>query len=544
MKLLKKLNQLFFYEPNCERVVWQTVKHFKLSVSHESVRSNIEDHPDYPSLLTVSDVLTGYGIKTLALKVDFDEITEYCEGAIVQVENGDGEYFSLVKKIENQNIIATNPQSGYDEKYKVDEFRKMYKGYILLMDASEASIHNDHAGNQKGKRDTAIFLGLTTAFLCLWIGTFIYSAFSSNEYYLELNRSLFFLLCGLAISSFLLWYEVDKSNPVLKQVCSGSAKTSCGSVLSSKGASIFGIKWSNIGFSFFSGGVLYLLLVAKGSLVGLRLVNLVATCALIYVPFSIYYQAKIVRKWCALCLAIQITIILMNASYLFSKSFQLPINEISIWDVIQLITCYLFMLFVGSNYVQLKRRTLEKKKFKIELQKLKHNDDIFHSLLNAQPNVSIPDRIGIVLGNPSGKYKITKVCNPYCGPCAKAHPEIEELLKSNPEVQVQIIFTATTHENDYRTRPVLHMLSVAESLDQSLTKKAIDDWYLSKEKDIEAYSAKYPLGSNLDEHTKKVSVMDSWCKSVGIKATPTFFINGFQLPNIYSVSDLKYFFSV
>jgi protein-disulfide isomerase len=36
--------------------------------------------------------------------------------------------------------------------------------------------------------------------------------------------------------------------------------------------------------------------------------------------------------------------------------------------------------------------------------------------------------------------------------------------------------------------------------------------------------------------------MDQWCNKVGIEFTPTFFINEYQLPEIYNLEDLKYFF--
>ncbi len=40
---------------------------------------------------------------------------------------------------------------------------------------------------------------------------------------------------------------------------------------------------------------------------------------------------------------------------------------------------------------------------------------------------------------------------------------------------------------------------------------------------------------------KKIEVMNEWCKEVDIQFTPSIFINGYQLPDVYAIGDLKYF---
>jgi protein-disulfide isomerase len=40
---------------------------------------------------------------------------------------------------------------------------------------------------------------------------------------------------------------------------------------------------------------------------------------------------------------------------------------------------------------------------------------------------------------------------------------------------------------------------------------------------------------------EKIEAMKTWCNTMGITATPTILINGYQLPNAYSIEDLQYF---
>ena len=73
--------------------------------------------------------------------------------------------------------------------------------------------------------------------------------------------------------------------------------------------------------------------------------------------------------------------------------------------------------------------------------------------------------------------------------------------------------------------------------------QALDDWYLSETKDYEKFAAKYPILGSLNAQDEEINKMSKWCEKNRIEFTPTFFINGNQLPEIYSPVELKYFLS-
>ncbi|UKJ07499.1 DsbA family protein [Solitalea lacus] len=140
--------------------------------------------------------------------------------------------------------------------------------------------------------------------------------------------------------------------------------------------------------------------------------------------------------------------------------------------------------------------------------------------------------LGIVLGNPNAKNKIVKVCNPYCGPCATAHPLIDEIIDQYEDVQVQMIFMFT-HE-----AIVKHLVAIYKK-DNTLIRQALDDWYNAPIKVYETFAAKYPLNGELQQQKEGMEAMYKWTKDIEIAFTPTFFINGHQLPELYSISDIK-----
>ena len=75
---------------------------------------------------------------------------------------------------------------------------------------------------------------------------------------------------------------------------------------------------------------------------------------------------------------------------------------------------------------------------------------------------------------------------------------------------------------------------------KELVRKAMDDWYNADKKDYEAFAAQYPMNGELQLQNKKIEYMSEWCKEIDIQFTPTFFINGYQLPDIYNIGDIKY----
>ncbi|HVK98138.1 MAG TPA: thioredoxin domain-containing protein [Flavisolibacter sp.] len=155
-----------------------------------------------------------------------------------------------------------------------------------------------------------------------------------------------------------------------------------------------------------------------------------------------------------------------------------------------------------------------------------YNKEILQALLQKQKRITAPaEDLGITLGNPAAKHIIIKVCNPYCGPCAKAHSIIDKILEENEDVKVQIIFTATNDEKDIKAVPVKHLMALYEKNNPELIKQALDDWYNANTKDYDAFALKYSLNGELKLQGEKLELMDKWCKGTGISVTPTMFID-------------------
>ncbi|MDE0560748.1 thioredoxin domain-containing protein [Algoriphagus sp. NF] len=176
---------------------------------------------------------------------------------------------------------------------------------------------------------------------------------------------------------------------------------------------------------------------------------------------------------------------------------------------------------------------------KSKLAKILSNRELFDYFLSTSRQItSDPEGLGIFLNGANPKYHILKVCNPYCGPCARTHPLLEQLYEAG-NIDLQIVFVPGGAD-EVRLKTIRHLLGIASQGDLEQTRQALDEWYSQDNKDYEAFAAKYPLNGELAKQESNIKAMLDWADKEQIDHTPTIFINGYELPSNYAVEDLKY----
>ncbi|MFL9485009.1 vitamin K epoxide reductase family protein [Chitinophagaceae bacterium LWZ2-11] len=543
------LKKLLEPKTNGPEIAYLLLKTLNIKVSQTTLKKEIEEHPDFTSLISISDVLRNYHVDNIAAKFDPDKLLTVPIPFITQIkgQNTNKLFFTLVNKIDENSVFFFDPEKHKWVVLSLEAFIKLYRGVVLLAEPDKDAGEKDYSQKiylEKRNRLIQYLIALCIPFIVLAMG--IVSLLQNGLNALLPFTFSLLTLSGCFIGTLLVWYEIDQYNPALQQICSAGKKVNCGAVLNSKKSKIWGISWSAIGFSYFMGELLLLLFLGINNDATLCQISWLNVLAVPYIFFSIYYQWKIAKQWCILCLSIQALLILQLTVALIGKWHALlSLSNITYALVWPTITAFAIPSIFLALLIPALQKTKENKRNKNELQRLKHDAQIFDALLTKQKNITkSTNGLGIFLGNPDAAYKIIKVCNPYCSPCAKAHEPMEELLDNNSNVQVQIIFTATNKEEDIRALPVKHLMAIAEKKDEVMTKKALDDWYRADEKNYDAFAAQYPMNGELENIGEKLDAMDQWCKDAEISFTPTFFINGHQLPNIYSVNDLKYFLTI
>lgn len=86
----------------------------------------------------------------------------------------------------------------------------------------------------------------------------------------------------------------------------------------------------------------------------------------------------------------------------------------------------------------------------------------------------------LIIGNPKAPIRITVACNPYCGPCAKTHKELDKLFDNYPSkisIQLRLLCNPKNIE-DKRTIAVTAILQQAPILkNNNELQHMLSDWF-------------------------------------------------------------------
>jgi uncharacterized membrane protein/glutaredoxin len=541
------------YRTNLSTIAAHFVQHLKIPVTNTTLKQTLEQNPYYPSLYSLSNTFDKLNIENAALEVG-EENLHSLQPPFAAYLSGQstGKDFVLVTAINEANI------SYYAEGYKPktvtkEQFLKQWQKVVLVAEANALSGEPDYTAKFKIEKTKTLRGNFLYAGFALLAALVIFHfTYNSGSIIAAATFTLIKLL-GIAVTVPLLIYDIDKTNSFVKNICTAGKQSNCDAVLNSNAAKILGMGWAEVGFFYFATTTLFLLLPGiafAGKIPWLAITNAAAAP---YIVFSIYYQWKVVKQWCPLCLAVQALLALelvwsiinywipaIKNNEIFTESFMLIPDATGIMGalfctLLPMISWYLLKpLFLAAKNAPL---------FENAYKRLLYNPDTFNALLQQQPTA--PDgwqQLGIDIGNPNAANTVIKICNPYCGPCAKAHLVLEEIIRHNKNVKVKVIFTATNNENDRASKPIKHLLAIAAKGNLQLSEKALDDWYMADKKDYELFAAKYLMNGELKLQEAKLESMSKWCENAEIRATPTIFINGKRLPETYSINELKNIF--
>src|SRR5258706_1590323 len=84
--------------------------HVKLTKT--TLRKEIEGHPDYPSLLSISDILSKYCIDNLSIRLKPEKLGEVPVPFITPIrgEKDSEVFFTVVRAIENDTLVFYDPE--------------------------------------------------------------------------------------------------------------------------------------------------------------------------------------------------------------------------------------------------------------------------------------------------------------------------------------------------------------------------------------------------------------------------------------------------
>ncbi|WP_316786353.1 cysteine peptidase family C39 domain-containing protein [Pedobacter frigiditerrae] len=518
---------------NAVAVTGMLLKVLGVKVSQGTLTDKIENHPSFPSILAVGNILTEFNVPHTILNWSKENFhLQNCLFPFIAHSKANGGTFVLVHNIENGEVFISDEKKK-DQKIAENQFLKSWSGSLLYAEADTDSGEKNYQLKQIQNNLQQLKVPMLVTIILIAILT----GFNLNIYNWGYYLILLLKIVGLASSILLLTYSIDANNPLVQNLCSLGKKNNCNAILKSEAAKVTSwLSWSEVGFFYFAGSFLSLLFLPSS----LSLLFWLNILCLPYTLWSIHYQ-YIHKNWCVLCCTVQVVLWLEILTLFLGFGFFALNPQAFIIPSLYLLSLY-FIAPVLIWYI-LKPILLKASEYRVlknQLNKFKYNSQLFNQALTSQARYAVPDDLmPTVLGNPIAETIITMVSNPFCGPCAKAHETLEKLLDNRDDIRLKIVFATADHDNDEKTKIARHIAALNLTNNATLVEKALNDWYALREKKYDVWARDYHV--EINEQVNNISKRQKqWCDLAEITVTPTILINGYKLPEPYQIADLKF----
>lgn len=520
-----------------------------VSVTKSSLEKRLLEHPNFPSLYSIIDVFEKFKIETKVFKIDSKDFSKLQAPFIADIRNSmtGGTDFRLVTFNNHSEVFYLN-ENRKVKKTSKDSFLKVSDGIILKIFPNQKSGEKDYdlsrRSESKRRNKTVVITIAGTVIFLFSIYFFLHSL--SAEFVVSAALILLIKTLGLGVTALLLAYEVNKSDAFVKSICTPGKRSNCTAVLQNRAFKIFGISWSESGFFYFASTFLFVLF--PGILFSIKILVLaLANCITVpLILYSVYYQWKVVKQWCMLCLSVQIVLIfeLIWSILNFWKNFYTRLNSselpLLLSCLLQIVYCLLLPITIWYILKPIILKAKKEPVYRTAYKRLLYNTEIFNYFLQKQDAAPIGyENMGINVGNPTAENTIIKVSSPFCVSCANSHSILNETIYANKNVKLKVIFAVNKNRNNNDVKVANHLISIYKNNNLQI-EKVLDDWYLTDKFDYERFTKKYPINEKIKNNDKEIEKMSEWCVKAGITVVPTFFINGRKLPDNYKIEELKH----
>lgn len=512
------------------KVVEHLLKMNAISYNREELAFQIQSHPSYPSLHSITGVLDHFNIENLAAEVPVcgETLDQLPDTFIAQISTQQGSKLCAVTQKKTQcSVIFPNRKK---EEITRGEFLERFTGVIVAVGKAENRSSVNIANNRFYQ---VIWIAVTALLMVI---------FFKSSPSLEAGISVSLALVGTIISMAILKQELGLQSTLGNTFCSSTSdQKDCDAVITSKGSKLFGdFKFSDLGFIYFASfSLLSLLFSMQGQ--GLNSLFLVSLLSLPVIAYSIYYQALIVKKWCMLCLAL-VTVLTLQivTSLAFSETWSVPTMDDLLTLSFVFLTIFSIWTYLKPRYKQLQSG----EETRIKYLRFKRDFSLFSTLLNQSDSLDtyIPGTEEIVLGNKESHLNITIITNPFCGHCKSVHTLVEDVLhKYHPFVGITIRFNVNISdaESDI-VRITSRLIEIYKVEGEQVCLNAMSEIYgnVSPGDWLKKWS-----GESTDKHPylRTLEQGKYWCHTHQINFTPEILINGKSFPRAYEKGDLIYF---
>ena len=261
-------------------------------------------------------------------------------------------------------------------------------------------------------------------------------------------------------------------------------------------------------------------------------------CILPYSVWSVWYQKFRVKQWCALCLIVQVLFYCIFITNLLSGFIQKPESN---WiNLTVIVIVYILPFCLISFLLPIVSKSHQISYLKHEFNKLKMDSHVFIGLLHAKDKYDVEGTSQLTFGNPKAKKQITIISNPHCEPCGITHEKVDKLLDHLKEDDICVRFIFINFNNDVVKNSGKFLIAAYLNNNQEATKEIYKKWFTKERYVIDKTYAKYGFNLNAENVLREQCKHEQWSEQNKMYQTPTVLLNGYILPDIYDIEDIRF----
>lgn len=509
-----------------EQAVTTYLKYLNIPVSDRYCKKRIASHPDYPSILAVADTLRQFGVSNTVARVNKEKPDELHLPVLLHLEIEGG---SLLPVFEPRDLDAAGDKLNH------------WSGVLIKAEPINEIADKENAKALDDEKRFKFFITNLLLTVSVLVAIPLLISFSWVQLLLIATS-----MAGVATGYFLFAKDLGITYQAVESFCNAGTGAGCQKVLRSDEGKLFGfITFSDLTLAYFAAQFVSIGLLAP-IWTGSALIAVFGWLSFFAVPmigYSIWLQAFKIKEWCRLCLLVS-GIMGLQAIIFGSLFYSELMNPFALVFTEAIMALLLFGL-VGSSLLLLEQTIRQKNmavQNEIHAARIKNSPEVFASLLFKQRKVdTTPFMNEFLIGEPEAPLRLTMVVNLFCTPCKNELEHAKELLSIYREqVSLSLRFLRSRdngESSDLLLEAWLHELKKLNFVPFH-GQQMIEKWYenMDKEKFKDFYPA---IGAVSKNETKEyLQTHYSWVAHAGITKTPTTFINGYELPDLYRVGDL------
>ena len=486
------------------------------------IREVYDKHPLPHSFRALSDTLDGLHVENVVCRLEFNQLFEIESPFIVAM--GNSEYpFYLVEGFDTDKVsVLLRTVFGHKIVQTFDQFQREWDGTVLIaekgVDTKEDTllVYKFKQGLWYVSRRMVFWMIVLVSYLLIW-GLIKNSDFPDFRYLIK--------MIGLIIS-LLTVVKAEFRPQLVRHFCHIGRHSDCNDVFKSAGAKLLG--WVSLGelsLAYFASSLIWGVFIVSNPEAVFLLLNVLA---MLFVVYSFVWQS-LHRKWCTLCLTIDIVLIVDFLNEIFLRGEE--INRL--WGIefyiglINYTVVFILCLLIIKKMIEIvgQNRMIPLWRFKHEC--LVSSPGIFWELLALQDKEPIDiGTVPVISNYAETEHSITIIINPACSLCVKVY----DIVISLEGYRVNLVFVVNS--GDQRSyQAALKMISSGIKDKWEETNRLISDWFEKKT---------LPENMEIDVRAPQILKMQmDYCKKIQITGTPTIIIDNRRIQGMYDAEDLN-----